>query len=176
MYWLVSLFKVFAVQELSMIVISSPIVNLMANETLLSASTFTLFDAAGIVLWSLGFYFELVADWQMTYFRDTALNKGKVLHSGLWAHCRHPNYFGETLIWWSMFFFNMNVLNGIFSIVSPLLISYILMGISAPVVEDNMLKKKIGYNLYTKSVPYYLPNLGITGLQITPVIPIASGQ
>ena len=176
MYWLVSFFKIFAAQELSMLAISSPIVNLMANESLLTSSNITLFDVAGVVMWSIGFYFELVADWQMTYFRDSTANKGKVLSSGLWAHCRHPNYFGETLIWWSMFLFNMNVLNGIFSIVSPLLVSYILMGISAPLVEDYLVKKKIGYRDYASKVPYYLPNMGITNLQVTHVVPPGSGQ
>eukprot|EP00959_Pyramimonas_sp_CCMP1952_P434329 9094636-Pyramimonas_sp.AAC.2 len=56
-------------------------------------------DLAGVLVWVLGFGLEVTADWQKSAFRAAAANKGKWIDSGLWAWSRHPNYFGEILLW-----------------------------------------------------------------------------
>lgn len=66
-------------------------------------STVSLFDILGLSLWVLGYTLEVVADYQKTQFRRDARNKGKFIHSGLWAYSRHPNYCGEITMWVGIF-------------------------------------------------------------------------
>ena len=57
----------------------------------------------GVTIWSIGFFFESVGDAQLQNFRDDPENKGKILKTGLWRYTRHPNYFGETFLWWGIY-------------------------------------------------------------------------
>ena len=59
-------------------------------------------DVLGVALWSFGFLFETVADWQLQRFRKNPATSGKVMRSGLWSVSRHPNYFGEAVLWWGL--------------------------------------------------------------------------
>jgi steroid 5-alpha reductase family enzyme len=56
-------------------------------------------DVVGLSIWVIGFTIEVTADFQKTAFRKVAGNKGRWINSGLWAWSRHPNYFGEILLW-----------------------------------------------------------------------------
>jgi steroid 5-alpha reductase family enzyme len=67
-------------------------------------------DIVGIVFWVIGFYLEVTADRQKTAFRHNPANKGKFIHTGLWAYSRHPNYLGEILIWLSVYAIAYHVL------------------------------------------------------------------
>ena len=68
------------------------------------------FDFVGLSLFIIGLLFEITADIQLTEFKKNPQNKGKVLSTGVWALTRHPNYFGESLIWWGVFFFSLSSL------------------------------------------------------------------
>lgn len=61
-------------------------------------------DVGGAILWAIGMTFEVVADAQKDAWRNVPENKGKFINTGLWSISRHPNYFGEMMIWWGMFF------------------------------------------------------------------------
>ncbi|KAG1680722.1 hypothetical protein FOA52_008054 [Chlamydomonas sp. UWO 241] len=74
------------------------IVNLMPATAPLCA-----LDALGVAIFSLGFGFEVVSDWQKDAFRSDPANKGRFITEGLWSTSRHPNYFGESLLWWGVF-------------------------------------------------------------------------
>ena len=60
-------------------------------------------DAAGVIVWLCGFFFETVGDLQLARFRADPNNAGRVLDTGLWAYTRHPNYFGDTCVWWGFY-------------------------------------------------------------------------
>jgi steroid 5-alpha reductase family enzyme len=57
---------------------------------------------AGLMLWSVGVFFEWVGDWQLTRFKADPANHGKILDIGLWRYTRHPNYFGDFAAWWGI--------------------------------------------------------------------------
>jgi steroid 5-alpha reductase family enzyme len=57
---------------------------------------------AGLALWCLGIFFEWVGDWQLARFKANPANRGYVLDKGLWRYTRHPNYFGDFLVWWGI--------------------------------------------------------------------------
>lgn len=62
-------------------------------------------DAVGVAMWLVGFVFEAGGDWQLSRFLADPTNRGKVMDRGLWRYTRHPNYFGDTVVWWSFLVF-----------------------------------------------------------------------
>ncbi|MEI9932505.1 MAG: DUF1295 domain-containing protein [Rhizomicrobium sp.] len=96
----------------------------------------------GLGLFLFGFLFEAIADWQLMRFKSDPQNKGKVLNSGLWKYTRHPNHFGDALVWWGLFLIASESGYVIVILLSPALMSFLLTSISgAPTVEDRMAKR-----------------------------------
>ena len=95
-----SLVTVFWLQGLLAWIISLPLLAVATDPT---PATLTWLDGAGVMVWAIGFYFEAVGDWQLSRFLADPANKGKVMDRGLWRYTRHPNYFGDTTVWWGYF-------------------------------------------------------------------------
>jgi len=96
-YWWISYFQTFILQGILMWLISAP---LLGAQFYTGSSSINIFDIAGILFWIIGIIFEAGGDFQLAKFRSNPDNKGKVLSGGLWRYTRHPNYFGDTSIWW----------------------------------------------------------------------------
>lgn len=104
--------------------------------------------ALGFVLWGIGFFFEAVGDYQLARFIGNPQNKGKVMDQGLWRYTRHPNYFGESLMWWGLALVacvTLEPLMGLaayFAFVGPLLITFLLLKVSGvPLLEKRFAGK-----------------------------------
>ena len=84
------------------------------------------------VLFTIGFIFEALADSQKFAFKTDPNNKGKFCTVGVWSMCQHPNYFGEMLMWWSLFFYCLYEMRDYeyFSVISPLWITLFLTKVS----------------------------------------------
>jgi steroid 5-alpha reductase family enzyme len=94
------------------------------------------FDSAGVLIWMIGFGFEAIGDWQLLDFKRKAENHGKIIQSGLWRYTRHPNYFGEAVLWWGLCLIALKVPYGAVAILSPLLIDFLLLKVSGiPMLE-----------------------------------------
>lgn len=95
-----------------------------------------LLDLVGFLVWLFGFGFEAVADWQLLRFKKNPDNRGHIIQTGLWRFTRHPNYFGEATLWWGLFLIALGVPYGAASIVSPVLIDFLLLKVSGiPMLE-----------------------------------------
>jgi steroid 5-alpha reductase family enzyme len=93
-------------------------------------------DLLGVVVWLLGFLFEAAGDWQLLRFKRNPANKGHLIQRGLWRYTRHPNYFGEAVLWWGVFLVALGAPAGLLAIVSPLTIDYLLLKVSGiPMLE-----------------------------------------
>jgi steroid 5-alpha reductase family enzyme len=101
--------------------------------------------------------FEAVSDMQLARFKASEKNRGKVLNTGLWRYSRHPNYFGEFCIWWAFFLFA--VASGYWwSIVSPLLMSILLLKVSGvSLLESTISERRPEYADYRKSTNAFFP-------------------
>lgn len=97
-YWWVSFFQVFLLQGVLMWIIALPLLGAQYPST---AGGPGIFDYAAVVTWLTGFIFEAGGDMQLSAFRADPSNKGKVLDSGFWRYTRHPNYFGDSAVWWA---------------------------------------------------------------------------
>jgi len=94
------------------------------------------FDVAGLLIWLFGFSFEAIGDGQLLRFKRKAENHGKIIQSGLWRYTRHPNYFGEAVLWWGLFLIALNVPYGGVAVLSPVLINFLLLKVSGiPMLE-----------------------------------------
>ena len=110
----------------------------------------------------VGLFFEVVGDEQLR--RHIAKGSRTLLQSGLWSITRHPNYFGEILIWIGLYasgitliFTNsVNPFYYLLLIISPVLMTTVLIKVSTPLLEKNM-EKYASWEEYTKRVPMIFP-------------------
>ena len=90
----------------------------------------------GVVVWLAGFALEVVADVQKSRFRANPANKGEFISIGVWSWSRHPNYFGEATLWWGLFFIGLGSPLGLYGVISPLAIAFLLLKVSGiPMLE-----------------------------------------
>ena len=123
------------------------------------------FAVVGFVIWLAGFTLEVVADSQKTRFSANPDNKGKFIHTGLWARSRHPNYFGEIVLWVGVAVIALPVLQGWqwCALISPVFVALLLTRVSGiPLLEMKADKKWGGrpeYDEYKKQTPILIPRL-----------------
>lgn len=153
-YWYVSLFQVFWLQGFIMWIVFLPVTAVWMN---FEVNFETWIAAFGFVFWVIGFVFEVIGDWQLWRFKRNPTNKGKILDTGLWAWTRHPNYFGESLIWWGMGFITAS--QGFwFGLISPIVMTWLLEKISGvKMTEEKLVKEKRAYAEYIQRVPSFFP-------------------
>ncbi len=154
-WWWVSFLRVFLLQGVLLWIISSVFVPAIASQN----TSFSILDFVGLTLWIIGISFEAIGDWQLLQFKKNPVNKGKVLQTGFWALTRHPNYFGDALLWWGYFLFACSN-EGYIYIFSPLLMSFLLMRVSGvTLLEKKLVETKSQYAEYIKTVPAFFPKL-----------------
>jgi steroid 5-alpha reductase family enzyme len=118
----------------------------------------TPLDFLAMAIWMTGFVFQAGADWQLKRFMADPANKGKVLQSGLWSLTRHPNYFGQTTMWWGYFVFGLAHPLGWLAIVGPLYVTWFMSkGSAAAMLDRHMLRTKPDYAAYVERVAGFFP-------------------
>lgn len=146
-------FKVFLLQGLLMLIISLPVI----YNNFSTFTKFTIIDIIGITMWATGYFFEVVGDNQLKKFLKEPNNKGKIIQTGLWKYTRHPNYFGESVMWWGIFVISLNSKLGIYGIISPLVITILLLFVSGvPLLEKKYSNNK-EYQEYAKKTSKFIP-------------------
>ena len=154
-FWLVSLFKVFILQALFLWVISLAV---QIGQLASIPAKLTWLDGLGIIVWAVGFTFESLGDWQLAKFKSDPASKGRVMDRGLWAYTRHPNYFGEFLIWWGIFLITLSTPNSWWTILSPAIITMVLLKMTGiPLTEQELVKNRPGYSEYVKRTSAFVP-------------------
>ncbi len=117
----------------------------------------------GLTIWIIGFSFEVIADEQKRRFRKKTENQGMFIVSGLWSISRHPNYFGEILIWTGMAIISLPVLSGwqYATLISPIFVTLLLTRISGVNLLEESADKKWGhldnYQDYKKNTAVLVP-------------------
>ncbi len=156
-WWWRSYFKVFLLQGLVMLIVLSP-----------ATLVFSTFEAdqfapgwlalIGVSVWLTGFLFEAIGDEQLRRFKADPANAGKVMDGGLWRYTRHPNYFGESLIWFGVWIVACEVPWGWATIVSPLLMLFLLLRVSGvAMLERGLAETKPGYAEYVRHTSAFFP-------------------
>ena len=124
-----------------------------------------LFALVGFLIWALGFGIEVAADAQKSRFRADPANKGRFIQTGLWSRSRHPNYFGEIVLWIGVAIIALPVLQGWqwVTLISPVFVTLLLTRISGvPMLEKRADEKWGGqadYEAYKERTPVLIPRL-----------------
>lgn len=121
-----------------------------------NSTDFTYLSLIGVGLWVIGYYYEVIGDKQLKDHIKNNKIKGKLLTTGLWKQTRHPNYFGESLMWWGIFVFAAISGAPLYFVISPIVITVVLYFISTPLLETRM-KKYSEWNEYAAKTAMFLP-------------------
>ena len=147
-----SLYIVFGLQGALAWVIALPLLPAISSDSALSG-----IDFIAAVIWLVGFTFEAGGDYQLSRFKAREDNRGRVLETGLWRYTRHPNYFGDFCIWWSFYLFALAA-GGWWSIVSPLLMSVLLLKVSGvAMLESTISDRRPEYAEYIRRTNAFFP-------------------
>jgi steroid 5-alpha reductase family enzyme len=147
-----SLFQVFWLQAGILWIVSLPI-----HGALVGAAPLGPLDAAGVALWAAGFAFEAIGDAQLARFKADPSNAGRVLRRGLWAHTRHPNYFGEALMGWGIWLCAASA-GAWWTVFAPALMTFLLLRVSGvALLERTLAAEKPDYAAYVREVPAFFP-------------------
>lgn len=160
-----SLFRVFVLQGFIMWLIALPIIVTNSDA---SAELNWIPIFCGCLLWLIGMVFEVVGDWQLARFKSDADNQGKVMDSGLWKYTRHPNYFGEFVIWWGHWLICLGLTDPTktwWTIISPALMSFLLLKVSGvALLEQAMKTRSPEYESYIQRTSAFFPRRPVQDL------------
>lgn len=145
--------QVFMLQGLIMWIVLSPAYAILSNPT----QEFNVYHIIGILLWMIGFYFEAVGDHQMMRFKKDEANKGKVMDQGLWRLTRHPNYFGEALLWWGLGAYSFTPDFWWLSLIGPAVITFLLLKVSGVAMLERKYDGNSKYAEYKRTTNAFIP-------------------
>ena len=112
----------------------------------------------GLLLWLTGFLFEAVGDEQLRRFKKQPQNQGRLMTEGLWAITRHPNYFGEALLWWGLYVMAISAAPGRWWLVySPLLITLLLLFVSGVPLLEKKYEGRPDWEAYKQRTSKFFP-------------------
>lgn len=151
---LVSLVTVFGLQGVIMWLVSLPVQ--LGNGD--ASPGIGPIAVMGIMVWLVGILFEAVGDAQLARFKSNPDNAGKVMDKGLWSLTRHPNYFGDSMVWWGIAIVAAENGTGVVGFIGPVVMTFFLMKVSGvPMLERSMAKRKPGYAEYMARTSAFFP-------------------
>jgi steroid 5-alpha reductase family enzyme len=147
-----SLFTVFWLQAAILWVVSLPVLGAIAGTVPLGP-----LDALGAAVFLGGFFTEAIADAQLVRFRADPANRGRILDSGLWRYSRHPNYFGDAVLWWGIYLLAVAA-GAAWTVVGPALMTFLLLRVSGvTLLERGLRERKPGYDAYARRTSAFVP-------------------
>jgi steroid 5-alpha reductase family enzyme len=153
-YWWISFFQTFLLQGVLMWLISAP---LLGAQYFGKDTPPGLFDFAGIIIWLTGIAFEAGGDFQLAHFRADPANKGKVLNTGFWHYTRHPNYFGDSAVWWGYGLLCLSA-GSFLPVLGSLLMTALIIKVSGvALLEKSLKEQKPQYKDYIEKTSSFIP-------------------
>lgn len=148
-----SYFQVFIIQGIVMVIASLSIILIES----FPQPPINWMDGIGVAVLFIGFIFETVGDYQLSKFKQDVQNKGKFMQTGLWKYTRHPNYFGEALLWWGIYIIACGVPYGWTSFISPLCITLLVRFVSGVPLLEQKFDKNSEFQVYKRRTPVFVP-------------------
>jgi steroid 5-alpha reductase family enzyme len=151
-FWLKSLYIVFGLQAFLAWVICLPAIAAVSGQTPPGP-----LDYAGVALWVVGMFFEVVGDYQLSRFRRERSSRDEVLDTGLWRYTRHPNYFGEAVLWWGIYLIALSA-GAWWTVFAPLLMTFLLLKVSGvALLEKDIADRRPAYRDYIQRTRAFFP-------------------
>ena len=159
-FWLKSLYIVFLLQGFLAWVVCLPAIAAVSAQTPsgpLASPWAALLTGLGLALWLIGMFFEVVGDWQLARFRRDRKSADAVLDTGLWRYTRHPNYFGEALLWWGIYLVALAA-GAWWALIGPLLLTFLLLRVSGvALLEKDISARRPAYREYVRRTNAFFP-------------------
>ncbi|MEI7622536.1 MAG: DUF1295 domain-containing protein [Actinomycetes bacterium] len=156
-FWLVSLGTVYLVQGILMWVVSLPLQFGIGTST--KTSWWVLPLVLGVLVWLMGFAFESIGDAQLRAFKADPNSAGQVMDRGLWRYTRHPNYFGDSCVWWGIFVVSFGA-GGLawLGVIGPIVMTTLLRRVSGvTLLEKSLVRRRPGYEDYVRRTSPFIP-------------------
>ena len=152
-FWLTSLVTVFLLQGLLVWVVSLPV-----QLSAIPDRPLGWLAIVGAIMWAIGVVFETIGDTQLMRFKANPGSRGQVLNTGLWRYTRHPDYFGDFLVWWGIFLIAAESGAGAWGVAGPLLMTLLLVKVSgAGLLEKDIAVRRPGYADYVRRTSGFIP-------------------
>jgi len=153
-YWWVSFIQTFLLQGILMWMISLPLLGVNLYST---SQHLNLTDYLGMVVWTVGFIFEAGGDLQLARFKMNKGNKGKVLKDGFWHYTRHPNYFGDSAVWWGYGLLVVST-GSYWFVAGSVIMTLLILKVSGVVLlEKSLTNQKPDYKDYILKTSSFIP-------------------
>ena len=153
-YWWFSYFQTFLLQGALIMIVSLPLLGINSSA---SSGDLNVLDYIGIVVWIIGFVFEAGGDFQLAIFKNDPANRGKVLNTGFWKYTRHPNYFGDSAVWWAYAIFSMAA-GSYWQIIGSIVMTLLIIRISGvALLEKTLNNTKPQYKEYVQKTSSFFP-------------------
>ena len=153
-YWWISFFQVFLLQGILMWLISAP---LLGAQLFGKEKDPGILDFIGVAFWLTGFIFETGGDYQLAKFKSNPENKGKLLSRGFWHYTRHPNYFGDSSVWWGYGLICIAAGSYLPALGSILMTLLIIKVSGIALLEKSLVKSRPDYEEYISNTSSFLP-------------------
>jgi len=137
-----------------------PIIKIFAYSD--PTDTIGIFEIVGLTIWAIGFFIEILGDYQLNKFIESP-NKvpGTVIDSGLWRYTRHPNYFGESLLWYGIYLIacggSIGPNGGYWTFYSPLMMHFMLRFVTGVTVQEANQRRKPAFRIYQLETNAFVP-------------------
>ena len=153
-YWWFSYFQTFLLQGALIMIVSLPLLGINSSA---SSGDLNVLDYIGIVVWIIGFVFEAGGDFQLAIFKNDPANRGKVLNTGFWKYTRHPNYFGDSAVWWAYAIFSIAA-GSYWQIIGSIVMTLLIIRISGvALLEKTLNNTKPQYKEYVQKTSSFFP-------------------
>jgi len=153
-YWWFSYFQVFLLQGGLIMFVSLPLLGTNLQSV---SNDLNWLDYLGFVVFIIGFVFEAGGDFQLARFKKNPSNKGKVLNTGFWKYTRHPNYFGDSAVWWSFGIFSIAA-GSYWPVIGSVAMTLIIIKVSGvSLLEKSLNDTKPQYREYIRKTSSFLP-------------------
>jgi len=153
-YWWISYFQTFLLQGFLMMIVSLPLLGISGST---HAGNLNFPDYLGILLWLTGFTFEAGGDFQLSRFKKDPGNKGKVLDTGFWKYTRHPNYFGDSAVWWAYALFSIAA-GSYWQVIGSVIMTLLIIRVSGvALLEKSLSTSKPQYREYIQKTSAFIP-------------------
>jgi steroid 5-alpha reductase family enzyme len=112
----------------------------------------------GVIVWLIGALFEAVGDRQLKTFKADPANKGKIMDRGLWAWTRHPNYFGDAMVWWGLWLISIAGTVSLTTVLSPVAMTYFLVYATGARRTEKLMADRPGFRQYQSRTSFFVPH------------------
>jgi len=151
-YWWFSYFQTFLLQGVLMMIVSLPLLGIS-----MGSGDLNLVDYIAILTWLIGFTFEAGGDYQLSRFKGDPSNRGKVLDTGFWKYTRHPNYFGDTAVWWAYALFSIAA-GSYWQVIGTVVMTLLIIKVSGvALLEKTLNESKPQYREYIQKTSSFFP-------------------